>query len=144
MCAAGVATRVSESEHLGDGPDPAPGVVVSAAFGDRRRHDRLEVVGDLRATFGAAPLLRMWNIGLGGALVESEQPLPLLAVYEARLAVDNDEADVHVRIRHVRRQEGTSGHFVMGVEFLGLSAAAVSIVQRLMMLAGDGAPSELN
>jgi hypothetical protein len=116
---------------------------VSAAFGDRRRHERLEVIGELRATFGAEPLLRIANIGFGGASVESEQPLAVLAVYQARLAVASEEADVHVRVRHVRRGESHPARYVIGLEFLGLSPAAASILERLLVASSDAA-QEIN
>lgn len=96
-------------------------------------------MGDLRATFGAEPLLRISNVGRGGAQVESGQPLPLLSVYQARLSMDHEEADVHVRIRHIRRSERDPACYLVGLEFMGLSPAATSIVERLMLAVGGAA-----
>lgn len=112
---------------------------MSAAYGDRRRHDRFEIVGDLRATFGAEPLLRISNIGRGGAQVESGQPLPLMSTYEARLSAGGEEADVKVRVRHVRASDRDAAAFLVGVEFVGLSPAAAAIVERLMLASGGAA-----
>jgi hypothetical protein len=83
-------------------------------------------------------LLRIANVGFGGALVHTFAPLPLHSVYDARLALASEECDVRFRVRHVRRTEGgDGGRYLMGVEFLELSPRAMARIEELLA-AGEG------
>jgi hypothetical protein len=108
------------------------GTFVRRSLGDRRRDVRYDIHGDLLATFDSTQQLQIANIGLGGALVYAPSPLPLQSVHTARLVMGTDESDVRFSVRHVAPAEGSGRVFVVGVEFLELSRAALYGIERLL------------
>jgi hypothetical protein len=108
------------------------GTFVRRSLGDRRRDVRYDIHGDLLATFDSTQQLQIANIGLGGALVYAPSPLPLQSVHTARLVMGTDESDVRFRVRHVGPAEGSERVFVVGVEFLELSRAALYGIEQLL------------
>ena len=115
------------------------------SLGDRRRDVRYDIHGDLLATFDSTQQLQIANIGLGGALVYAPSPLPLQSVHTDRLVMGADESDVRFRVRHVGPAEGTDRVFLVGVEFLELSRAALYGIERMLAqsVAADGQVEEL-
>jgi len=112
------------------------------SFGDRRRHPRYDIHGDLLATFDSSQTLRIENIGFGGALVHTPTPLPLESVHSARLVIGSDESDVWFRVRHVGPVDGSGRGYVLGVEFLELGRAAVAGIEQMMTQVADGEVEE--
>jgi len=106
-------------------------------LGDRRRDVRYDIHGDLLATFDSTQQLQIANIGLGGALVYAPSPLPLQSVHAARLVLGTDESDVRFRVRHVGPAEGPERIYIVGVEFLELSRAALFGIERMLAQAVD-------
>lgn len=119
------------------------GTFVRRSLGDRRRDVRYDIHGDLLATFDSTQQLQIANIGLGGALVYAPSPLPLQSVHTARLVLGADESDVRFRVRHVGPVAGTERVFVVGVEFLELSRAALFGIERLLAQSVDAQVEEL-
>ena len=114
------------------------GTFVRRSLGDRRRDVRYDIHGDLLATFDSTQQLQIANIGLGGALIYAPSPLPLQSVHTARLVMGTDESDVRFRVRHVGPAEGSERVFVVGVEFLELSRAALYGIERLLAQSAEG------
>ena len=112
-------------------------------MGDRRRDVRYDIHGDLLATFDSTQQLQIANIGLRGALVYAPSPLPVQSVHTARLVVGTDESDVRFRVRHVSPAEGSERVYVVGVEFLELSRAALFGIERLLAQSVDRQIEEL-
>jgi len=112
-------------------------------LGDRRRDVRYDIHGDLLATFDSTQQLQIANIGR--ALVYAPSPLPLQSVHTARLVMGADESDVRFRVRHVGPVEGSDRVFLVGVEFLELSRAALYGIERMLAqsVAVDGQVEEL-
>lgn len=126
----------SESRGIG-------GTFVRRSLGDRRRDVRYDIHGDLLATFDSTQQLQIANIGLGGALVYAPSPLPLQSVHTARLVLGVDESDVRFRVRHVGPADGSDRAYVVGVEFLELSRAALFGIERLLAQSVDAQVEEL-
>ena len=83
-------------------------------------------------------MLRIANIGVGGALVCASAPLPLQSVHDAHLVVASEESDVRVRVRHVRPAERPGGGYLVGVEFLELSPAALLRIELMLGESSEG------
>ena len=113
------------------------------SLGDRRRDVRYDIHGDLLATFDSTQQLPIANIGLGGALVFAPSPLPLESVHTARLVLGSDETDVRFRVRHVGPAQGAERAFLVGVEFLELSRAALFGIERMLAQSAEGQVEEL-
>lgn len=115
------------------------------SLGDRRRDVRYDIHGDLLATFDSTQQLQIANIGLGGALVYAPAPMPLQSVHTARLVLGADESDVRFCVRHVGHPEGPDRVFMVGVEFLELSRAALYGIERMLAqsVSIDGQVEEL-
>ena len=77
-------------------------------------------------------MLRIANIASGGALVHTFAPLPVHSVHDARMALKSEECDVRFRVRHVRRVDGESPRYVMGLEFLELAPRAAARIEELL------------
>lgn len=98
---------------------------------------RYEIHGDLLATLDSSQVLRIANIGVGGALIWAPAPLPLQSVHNARLVVAAEESDVRVGVRHVRPLDGRGGYMI-GVEFLELAPAALFKIEMMLAESGEG------
>lgn len=88
-------------------------------------------------------MLRIANIGVGGALVCAPAPLPLQSVHSAHLVVAAEESDVRVRVRHVRPNDRPGTGYLVGVEFLELSPAALLRIELMLAESSDGQAEEL-
>jgi hypothetical protein len=115
---------------------------VRRSLGDRRRDVRYDIHGDLLATFDSTQQLQIANIGLGGALVYAPSPMPLQSVHTARLVMGTDESEVRFRVRHVG-PAGADRVFMVGVEFLELSQAALYGIERMLATSENGQVEEL-
>lgn len=113
------------------------------SLGDRRRDVRYDIHGDLLATFDSTQQLQIANIGLGGALVYAPSPMPLQSVHTARLVMGADESEVRFRVRHVGPAAGADRVFMVGVEFLELSQAALYGIEQMLAQSENGQVEEL-
>jgi len=117
-------------------------------MGDRRQKPRFDVVGQLSGTLDAAVSMALRDVGRGGAQVESVVQLAAGSLHRATFSCDGIEAAVQVCVRHVKPVLSSSGEqrYLIGVEFVSPSPAVLELIERWLMLHGDGAlvQGELN
>ena len=91
---------------------------------DRRRCLRYEIVGRLPGRLEALEELPVVNLSRGGACVRSTLPLSVEATSAARLKLDGQVLDLHVKVRHLRADEaaGTARGYLVGLEFVDISS----------------------
>jgi c-di-GMP-binding flagellar brake protein YcgR len=106
--------------------------------GDRRRQLRFEVLGALSASLLSTENLRVLNLGVTGALVEAPLPLDADAQYSMRFVLHSHVSDVMVRIRRVTEidRRANTARYLIGLEFLALSAEAEETISRLVAMTG--------
>ena len=97
-------------------------------LGDRRGRPRFEIVGDLWGTVDIVVGMPLLNVGRGGLLVQSSVPLTPESVHHVSLSCDGRDTPANVQVRHVRPVAGPDGrnHFLIGLEFLSMSAALIA------------------
>jgi hypothetical protein len=110
-------------------------------MGDRRLKPRFDVVGQLSGTLDAAVSMSLRDVGRGGAQVESIIQLASGSVHRATFSCDGIEAAVQVCVRHVKPLVSSTGEqrYLIGVEFMSPSPAVLELIDRWLMLHGDGA-----
>ena len=110
-------------------------------MGDRRQRPRFDVVGQLGGTLDAAVSMALRDVGRGGAQVESFVELTSGSVHRATFSCDGIEAAVQVCVRHVKPVVSSTGEqrYLIGVEFMSPSPAVLELIERWLMLHGDGA-----
>jgi hypothetical protein len=110
-------------------------------MGDRRQKPRFDVVGQLAGTLDAAVPMALRDVGRGGAQVESFVQLQSGSLHRATFSCDGIEAAVQVCVRHVKPVVSSSGEqrYLIGVEFVSPSPAVLELIERWLMLHGDGA-----
>lgn len=102
---------------------------------DRRLGPRFEVVGDLWGTLEVVRPLSVLDVGLGGALIESDRPWEVGAFHSLVIADGSEMGHVKARVRHVRAAGAL--RFLVGVEFVSVSPALAEEFSRWVALAGD-------
>ena len=109
-------------------------------LGDRRLRPRFEIVGELWGTLDVALRLAMKNVGIGGALFESQIPLATESIHRLIWQADR-ETVVQVRVRHVRPIESTDGErvYLIGIEFLSLNPFLGGQIQQWLSATGTQA-----
>ena len=85
---------------------------------DRRIQSRYEVVGRLPGTLAAEQPVRVLNVSVTGALIETAAPLQPETVFNVTLESDQQVATIRARVCHVRPTHLDDGYLV-GLEFLG-------------------------
>jgi hypothetical protein len=92
---------------------------------DRRVRPRFEIVGQLWGTMETVVAMSLRNVGYGGALVESEVPLPSNSEHHVTVSCDGVHSPMQVRIRHVAKTQHADGRllYLIGLEFVNLGAA---------------------
>ncbi len=110
-------------------------------MGDRRQRPRFDVVGQLAGTLDAAVSMALRDVGRGGAQVESFVKLVTGSMHRATFNGDGIEAAVQVCVRHVKPVVSSTGEqrYLIGMEFVSPSPAVVELIERWLMLHGDGA-----
>jgi hypothetical protein len=105
---------------------------VKRRLGDRRVRPRFEIVGELWGTLETVLRLPLKNVGIGGALFESQVPLAAESIHRLTWKCDDRETAVQVRIRHVRPVESVHGErsYLIGIEFLSLNPVIVGQIQK--------------
>ena len=103
--------------------------------GDRRLNTRFDVLGLLPATCVVTESLRVVNIGVCGALVDADLPLPLNAEYRMRLVVASHVSDATVKVRRVMEHQPPAAptRYWIGLEFLDICADAQDAIERLQV-----------
>jgi hypothetical protein len=84
------------------------------------------------------------NIGPGGALIESNVPLPADSVHRLTFRVDRQDAAAEVRVRYVKPTISAEGEltYLIGVEFLNVQPALSGQVERWMAANGGDIAAE--
>ena len=103
--------------------------MVPNQFPDRRSHVRFEIVGDLWATVTAMQSMPVVNLGEGGALLESADPLLIGSVQHLRLRLGTDSVDVAGNVKHVRRSPISPDRYLVGIAFTEPSAVARQAIE---------------
>jgi c-di-GMP-binding flagellar brake protein YcgR len=85
---------------------------------DRRAKTRFEIVGRLPGTLAAERPVRLLDVSLTGALIETDAPLQPETTFNVTLETDQQVATIRARVCHVRRTHLDDGYLV-GLEFLG-------------------------
>jgi len=90
----------------------------SSTVPDRRTRTRFEIVGRLPGTLAAERAVRLIDVSLTGALVETDAPLQPETTLNVTLESERQVATIRARVCHVRRTHLDDGYLV-GLEFLG-------------------------
>lgn len=96
---------------------------------ERRVQPRVQVIGALSGRLEVARPLRVVDIGIGGALIESTRTWPVGSVHPVVIADDVAVGRARLIVRHVRKVKGDTPRFILGVEFVSVSpelAAAIA------------------
>jgi hypothetical protein len=109
-------------------------MVARSRLGDRREHARFDVAGQLWATLDLTAPVVIRNIAVGGALVEAKLTPGLRAVRVAQLSLSERGPDLNVVVRHMAPLSAASdeNRYLVGLEFIHISAAARSEIERLV------------
>ncbi len=100
-------------------------------LGDRRQKVRLEVLGDLWATFEAEEPARILEISTGGSLIASPVAVALDSIQPLWFTVGGDTVVVQARVRHLRALPATDeepARYAIGVEFLSPPPAVFELL----------------
>jgi hypothetical protein len=113
-------------------------------LGDRRAELRFEIVGDLWATVATTQSLPLLNLGSGGLLVESADPLVVGSVQRLRLTIQEQVNEVGAAVKHVRPAPGRPDRYLVGLAFLDLSAPARQAIEAVISQHGsdESSPGE--
>ena len=92
-------------------------------LGDRRKHVRFDVSGQLWASLETIDRAVLRNIGTGGALVEARLPPGIRTPRPAQVAFGEDGPEVSAIIRHISPMpdDDESDRYLVGLEFVNLS-----------------------
>jgi hypothetical protein len=111
--------------------------------GDRRIKPRFEIVGELWGSVDLNASLAVVNLGRGGALLQSPVPLTPGAVHSVQVVTDTESHRVTMRVRHsVASGEDGSPGYLVGVEFMDVTAPAHDFFERQLALGSGGLPVE--
>jgi hypothetical protein len=101
---------------------------------DRRSATRFEVLGELWGSVQALEPLRVCNLALEGALVESVAPLPVGSVQPIRLVQGTQATDLRAAVRHLSPVylAGGERRYRVGLEFLNVDATTAARIGSLM------------
>jgi hypothetical protein len=114
-----------------------------ARMADRRARPRFEIVGQLWGTMETVIGMTLRNVGHGGALVESDVPLPSNTEHHVTVTCDGVHSPMQVRVRHVAKTRSADGRlaYLIGLEFLNLGAVLRSQID--LWLGANGAEAGL-
>ena len=108
---------------------------------DRRVRPRFEIVGQLWGTMETVVAMTLCNVGYGGALVESDVPLPSNSEHHVTVTCDGVHSPMRVRVRHVAKTHDANGRlaYLIGLEFVNLGATLRAQIESWLG-AGDVQP----
>jgi hypothetical protein len=91
---------------------------------DRRVRPRFEIVGHLGGTMETVVTMPLRNVGHGGALAESEVPLPSDSEHHVTVTCDGVHTPMQVRVRHMEKMHDANGRlaYLIGLEFMTMGA----------------------
>ena len=92
--------------------------------------------GAFWGTFDAADNVRVLDLTLHGALIETSHPIAVESVQTVCLMLDGQPALADARVRHVRSTAG-SDQFLVGLEFTSVSTMFADAVERVMAFHPD-------
>ncbi len=105
-------------------------------LGDRRSELRFEIIGQLWGSLEVIERLPLRNLGRGGALVESRQPLGTDSIHGVRLVFGEQADDLEVRVRHVTPVHAADGErYLIGLEFVNPGAGTLDRIDSLVAAA---------
>lgn len=117
-------------------------MVFKDRLGDRRGDLRFEIIGQLWGSLEVHEQLPLRNLGRGGALVESRQPLTADSIHGVRLLIGNQEDALQVRVRHVTPVQREAGErYLIGLEFVNLGSATLDRIERIVAASLDTPPT---
>ena len=102
----------------------------------RRAHLRFEVVGAIPGLLVSTQTLHVLNLGVSGALVEAGCALPEYAEYQVQLVLEHHVSEATVKVRRVvevRPAPGETPRYLIGLEFLSITAEAEDEINRLLV-----------
>jgi hypothetical protein len=105
-------------------------------LGDRRSELRFEIIGQLWGSLEVTEQLPLRNVGRGGALVESRQPLSADTVHAVRLMLGDQPSEVQARVRHVTPvKEDVGDRYLIGLEFVNPGVGTLDQIDRIVAAA---------
>ena len=113
-------------------------------LGDRRVKPRYDLVGDLWGTLETVLRLPLVNVSAGGALFESDVPLPAQSVHRLTFDCNGRSVSTEVRVHHVRHvtsDDGTAAYLI-GVEFISPHPLLLGEIDRWTTAGSETARSE--
>jgi PilZ domain len=113
-------------------------------IGDRRSKPRFEIVGDLWGSLDTTASMVVQNLGRGGALLESTQPLASESIHWVTALAEGEPHLVQIRVRHSSSAPTREGppRFLIGVQFLKLSPGLEEAIVRHIGLTNGNASVE--
>jgi hypothetical protein len=103
---------------------------------DRRGRVRFEIVGQLWGALEVEEPARVRDIGRGGALLETQHPLPVDSLQRIRLTIDQESHIVQALVRRLTPAESGSGvRYLVGVEFVDSPDALLESIDRALSTA---------
>ena len=107
-------------------------------LGDRRVGVRFEIVGALWGALRLDEAARIVNISATGALIDSLLPVAVESIQPLQVSLEGVEIRLEVQVRHLSRiNGGTSGRYLVGIEFLSPPRDFVRSIERL---SGESGP----
>src|SRR5262245_37676398 len=117
--------------RLGGSAAENPQESVMTPYGDRRSVTRFEIIGTLWGQLELVEPVRIINVSMTGALIDSPVPAALDSTQPIHFTIDGERMVVDARVRHVRRLASEPGsepgpsRFMIGVEFIAPPMALV-------------------
>lgn len=105
--------------------------------GDRRGHQRFDIVGSLWGVLELPEPARVRNVSTTGILIDASSPVAPDSVHPIRVLVDGESVLVDTRVRHVRASD-EPGRFLIGLEFESAPTTVLASIEQL----GPAADSE--
>jgi hypothetical protein len=105
-------------------------------IGDRRLKSRFDIVGDLWGTLEATTTLRVRNLGLRGALLESPVALALDSLHWVHALIDGQAQPMRFRVRHAIGGASPEAPYLIGVEFVVVDVETQAFINRHCGAAG--------
>ena len=98
--------------------------------GDRRGHQRFDIVGALWGVLELPEPARVRNVSTTGILIDASSPVAPDSVHPIRVLVDGELVLVDTRVRHVRASD-EHGRFLIGLEFESAPTTVLASIEQL-------------
>jgi len=107
-------------------------MVANRQMGDRRAQVRYDISGQLWGALTVHAPIVLKNIAPGGALLEVRASAGLKSLRTGQIVLREDGPELNVVVRHINPASSIPGEdrYLVGVEFVNLSAAARADVER--------------